>query len=156
MNEKQVYISLGSNLGKKKQNLEKALLLIQKKASLLTLSSFYETEPIGFTHQDSFLNIVAEIKTSLNPFQLLCFFQEIEKKMGRKKTFLWGPRIIDIDILFYENLVIHTPQLKIPHKKVFQRRFVLEPLWEINFKHPKLLYYLNQTWEQKCEKLCEN
>ena len=126
-----VYLSLGSNLGKKDENIERTLHLLSKKVQIVKRSSFYEAEPGGDTDQPCFLYRTAEGKTSLPPFELLAFTQGIEHKMKRVKTVLKGPRNIDIDILLYNDEIIHTPELVIPHPRILDRAFVLEPLCEI-------------------------
>ena len=129
-----VYLSLGSNLGDKKSNLEKAVSLISKKVGkIVRASSFYQSAPCGFESENDFLNAVILIETSFSPTELLAKTQEIERKMGRKtkSTKTYSDRIIDIDILFYDDLVIDTPELKIPHPLWKERDFVLIPLAEI-------------------------
>jgi len=134
------YIALGSNLGDKEKNIKKALSLIEKKYIILKTSSFYKTEPVGFLNQDWFLNCVVKIKTNLKPLKLLEFLKNIEKKLKRIKTFKNGPRIIDLDILFYEDKIISEKKLTIPHPEIHKRLFVLEPMCEIekDFVHPIL------------------
>ncbi|HZK38412.1 MAG TPA: 2-amino-4-hydroxy-6-hydroxymethyldihydropteridine diphosphokinase, partial [Clostridia bacterium] len=97
-----IYLSLGSNIGDTKSNLDRAVELLKEKVNILNISSYYETEPVGYKDQDWFLNIALEGETDLNPEALLKFTQSIENKMKRKKTIRFGPRIIDIDILLYE------------------------------------------------------
>lgn len=127
-----IYLSLGSNLGDRENNIEAALRLLQEKVRLVKRSSFYETEPVGFKDQPWFLNIAAECETDLSPLPLLQFTQGIEHQMKRVKTFVNGPRIIDIDILLYENENIKTEALTIPHPRMLERAFVLFPLYEIS------------------------
>ena len=133
------YLSIGSNLGDRKKNLSLALGLIKKYGSinLPKLSSFYETSPLG-PKQRKFLNAAVQIKTDLSAIQLLKKLQSIEKRMSRKKTIRWGPRIIDLDIIFYGKKKIRTKDLTIPHPRFHERRFVLEPLKDIapRFKPP--------------------
>jgi 2-amino-4-hydroxy-6-hydroxymethyldihydropteridine diphosphokinase len=135
-----VYIGLGSNVGNRLNNLKKAVALLkkEKKIKVIKLSSIYETEPVGVIGQNKFLNLVVKIKTELNPFDLLSKCKEIERKLKRKKLIKWGPRTIDLDILFFGNKIIRTKELTIPHKLLYKRRFVLEPLVEIspNLMHP--------------------
>ncbi len=129
------YLGLGSNLGNRLSYLEKAIEMIKKLplTQVKKISSIYETEPVGFKPQDYFLNCVVEISTDLSPHELLKKLQEIERLLGRnrEKEIRWGPRTIDIDILFYGDLKIDTQDLKIPHPQVFKREFVLKPLREI-------------------------
>ena len=132
-----VYLSLGSNLGNKKTNLEKAVSLISKEVGkVISVSSFYQSAPCGFESENDFLNAVILIETSLSPFELLAKTQEIEKKMGRKTktTETYSDRIIDIDILFYDDLIVNTPELKIPHPLWKERDFVKIPLAELSTK----------------------
>lgn len=135
-----VFISLGSNLGNREANLRDALFELGAKCSISNVSSIYETEPVGFSDQPMFLNIVAEVITRLKPMELLSFAQSIEKKLGREKGVRWGPRVIDIDIILYGNKVVKENDLIIPHERMHERRFVLVPLVEIapNALHPVL------------------
>lgn len=133
-----IYLSLGSNIGNRRKNIERAITELEKNDILLTrLSSFYETEPVG-PKQRNFYNVVGKFKTNLQPGDLLKTVKKIEQKLGRTKTYKWGPRIIDIDILFYAKQIITTKSLKIPHKEIRNRAFVLVPMKEIssNFVHP--------------------
>ncbi|NLI90645.1 MAG: 2-amino-4-hydroxy-6-hydroxymethyldihydropteridine diphosphokinase [Peptococcaceae bacterium] len=127
------YLSLGSNEGNKKDNLKNAINHLESnpEVKVVKVSSLYETEPWGGVEQDSYLNMAAEIETMLDPFHLLQICQEIETKMGRKRIVHWGPRIIDIDILLYENTRITTDTLILPHPYMEVREFVLAPLREI-------------------------
>ncbi len=146
-----VYLSLGSNIGDRKKNILKALeLLKQKNISIIKSSSFYETEPFGFKQQRWFYNIVVECRTNLSPFSLLNETQKIEKKIGKKKMSRWGPRKIDIDIIFYEDFVINTKKLIIPHPMMHLRNFVLVPMNEINpdFVHPIFKKQINQLLKE--------
>ncbi len=135
-----VFIALGSNLGNKKQNLEKAIKLISEKCKVVSTSSFIESKPMYFEKQPNFLNAVIQVETSLGAKELLFFLQGLEKKIGRKKRFKYGPREIDLDILFFNNEAINSGSLVVPHPKMNQREFVLQPLNEIapNFIHPIL------------------
>ena len=126
-----IYLSLGSNIGDTKSNLDRAVELLKEKVNILNISSYYETEPVGYKDQDWFLNIVLEGETDLNPRGLLKFTQSIENKMKRIKTIRFGPRIIDIDILLYEQIDLRTDDLIIPHPRMHERAFVLVPLYEI-------------------------
>lgn len=135
-----VYLSLGSNLGRRKRYITKAIALLNKNPlfKLERVSSFYETEPEGFKNQPGFINICLKAKTALLPQELLKFIKEIEEKLGRKKRRRWGPREIDIDILFYGKEIIKQRGLIIPHPRIETRFFVLKPLVEIspNLRHP--------------------
>ncbi|HET7290025.1 MAG TPA: 2-amino-4-hydroxy-6-hydroxymethyldihydropteridine diphosphokinase [Thermodesulfobacteriota bacterium] len=132
------FISLGSNLGDRVLNCKKALGEISGFAEIRGVSSVYETEPVGYDDQPYFINCAAEIETALPPLELLDRLREVEKGLGRTRSEAWGPRTIDIDIIFYDDLVIDTEELTIPHVSAHARRFVLEPLCEINpmFVHP--------------------
>ncbi|MCH2507254.1 MAG: 2-amino-4-hydroxy-6-hydroxymethyldihydropteridine diphosphokinase [Dehalococcoidia bacterium] len=135
-----VYLSIGSNLGFRYSNIRSAILEINKFASLFAISSVYSTKPAGFLAQPYFLNVVCSIKTTMEPLQLLGRIQALESYMGRVPMFKNGPRIIDIDILSYGEVLVDFPQLQIPHPRMHERNFVLTPLEEIepDFLHPLL------------------
>lgn len=135
-----VYLSLGSNLGDRARNLQNAVTSLAPQVQTQIKSSIYETEPWGYSDQPSFLNQVIKGDTSLEPFELLAFLKEIEVLLGRQETFRFGPRIIDLDILFYDDLILDTPTLTIPHPRIAERAFVLIPLAEIDpdLSHPGL------------------
>lgn len=139
----EAYISLGSNMGNKKENLEKAISeLSQVKETFVTKKSeIIETEPFGYKEQDDFLNACVGIKTLLPARELLKELLAIEKRMGRERKIKWGPRIIDLDIIFYGKEVIEEDDLIVPHPYMEYREFVLKPLEEIipNFVHPLLM-----------------
>lgn len=128
---KRVYLSLGSNIGDTKRNIEKALSLLGEKMEIRKISSYYETEPVGYADQDWFLNIAAEAYTDLEPYELLQVTQGIENEMKRVKTIRNGPRIIDIDILLYEGFASTDEILTVPHPRMKERAFVTVPLYEI-------------------------
>jgi 2-amino-4-hydroxy-6-hydroxymethyldihydropteridine diphosphokinase len=136
------YIGIGSNLGDKLQNYERAISEILKidRHRLITKSSLFKTQPIGYTAQDWFVNGVIKIETDLKPHDLLQALKTIESQLGRAKTFRWGPRTIDLDILFFDDIEIQTEELQIPHPSIQDRGFVLIPLVEIdrNLVHPTL------------------
>ncbi|MFC1953676.1 2-amino-4-hydroxy-6-hydroxymethyldihydropteridine diphosphokinase [Chloroflexota bacterium] len=140
MNSKQetVYLSLGSNMGNRQANLEKAIDLLLQRLRPGQISSVYETEPIGNPDQPRFLNLVCQVFTRLAPEELLMLAKGIELKMGRARGTFSAPRPIDIDILFYGDEVIETEELTIPHPRLNQRAFVLIPLVEIapDLVHP--------------------
>ncbi|MCE5286888.1 MAG: 2-amino-4-hydroxy-6-hydroxymethyldihydropteridine diphosphokinase [Pelosinus sp.] len=126
------YISLGSNMGDKEQNIREALKLLTSAAIKVTkVSALYTTKPVGYTEQDDFLNGCAEIKTLFTPNELLAFMLEIEHKLKRERIIKWGPRTIDLDIVLFEKAVIAEEDLMIPHPRMHERMFVLEPLCEI-------------------------
>ncbi len=129
------YISLGSNLGDRLANLHGAIRLLNSPATLVThVSRFYETVPIGATREPVplYINCVLRVETTLNPEGLLDFTQNLERKCGRKPTFRWGPRVMDADILLFDDFVIHTERLTIPHPRMMERAFALLPLAEID------------------------
>lgn len=126
-----IYLSLGSNLGDRLANLSNAIINLAPKVQSGAQSSIYETEPWGYSDQPAFLNQIVKAHTTLDPFELLAFVKEIEVSRGRQETFRFGPRLIDLDILFYDDLVLDTPKLTIPHPRITERAFVLIPLAEI-------------------------
>ena len=133
-----VYLGLGSNMGNRQANLEKALELLSQRLRVEKISTIYDTEPIGNTNQPRFLNLVCQIYTRLAPTELLALAKGIESKLGRIPGKSNAPRPIDIDILFYDDQVVETPELVIPHPKLTERAFVLVPLAEIapDLVHP--------------------
>lgn len=130
---KNAYIGLGTNLGERLENLKRAVGLINKEDALevKSVSSVYETKPIGGPEQGNFLNACALIKSELTPTKLLLKLLEIENIMGRVREERWGPRIIDLDLLVYENVIMNTPLLDLPHPRLIERDFVLIPLCDI-------------------------
>ncbi|MSV34828.1 MAG: 2-amino-4-hydroxy-6-hydroxymethyldihydropteridine diphosphokinase [Bryobacterales bacterium] len=137
---KTVYIALGSNLGDRVANLLQARERMQSSNLRLTrASSVYETEPRGLLDQPWFLNQVIEAETTLFPRQLLARLLKIEQEMGRQRLLPNGPRVIDLDILLFGNMVMHLPGLEVPHPRMAERRFVLEPLAELApaIRHPR-------------------
>jgi len=134
-----VYLGLGSNLGDRESNLAQALAMLVEKVRLEKYSSIYETEPVGYSEQPNFLNMVCSGSTDLDPLKLLAFVKEIEKDFGRVPSFPNAPRPIDIDILFYDDQIIRSESLTIPHSRIVERAFVLVPLSEIapELVHPE-------------------
>lgn len=135
------YLALGTNIGNKRRNMiTAAALLTERVGDVLALSGFYETEPWGFQSENTFLNAALQLETSLSPLGLLEATQQIEVEMGRtqKSNGTYHDRIIDIDILLYDDLILQTPELTLPHPLMQDRRFVMEPLLEIapNVVHP--------------------
>ncbi len=125
-------IAIGTNLGNKEENIKKATDLIKRRGIRIVKSAgIYRTKPYGYTNQPDFLNSALEIETTLSPEELLETLLSIEKEMGRVRKVHWGPRIIDLDIIFYDNLVINEKNLKIPHPDMQNRLFVLKPVSEI-------------------------
>lgn len=156
MTSKRAHLSLGSNLGERRENLERALALLDREGvHVLARSSIYETEPQDFAAQPWFLNLAVECETRLFPLQLITAVSHIEREMGRVRKLPRGPRLIDIDILLLGNIVMDTRRLTIPHPRMLDRRFVLEPLLEIapDLSHPitrrPLRDYLAQVKAQK-------
>ena len=154
-----VYLSLGTNMGDKKKNLLEAIEKIGKleNTKVTSQSTILETEPFGYTEQDMFLNACIEIKTLFTPQELLEKLLNIELEMGRVRTIKWGPRIIDIDILFFDDEIIQDKNLAVPHPWISERMFVLEPLCEIapNLIHPlerKPVATLKRILEKELEK----
>lgn len=138
--KKIAYLSLGSNQGNRRVNLETALEHLRELCEVIAVSSFYETEPMGMTRQEWFLNCAVALKTEQMPRHLLARLLGIEKAMGRCRLQLKGPRNIDIDIVLFGNSVVKTATLVIPHPAMHERRFVLAPLAEIapDARHPVL------------------
>jgi len=127
------YIGLGTNLGERRANLDRALSLLAASPGvrLLRAARVYETAPVGYTAQPRFLNTVAEVETDLSPADLLAVLQRIEAELGRVRTVRWGPRTIDLDLLLYDDLTLDDPALTIPHPRMAERAFVLVPLAEL-------------------------
>ena len=126
-----IYLSLGSNIGNRENNLKLALKELSEILRIKKISSIYETEPLLYQKQDNFLNIVVEVSYFDEAKSLLKNIKDIEKKMGRKATFRFGPRIIDIDIIFFNGQEINDESLTIPHKEWKNRLFVIAPLYEV-------------------------
>lgn len=148
------YIGLGTNIGNKRRNLiTAAALLAERAGDVLSISSFYETEPWGFESDNTFLNAALLLETELEPLQLLSLTQEIEKEMGRtqKSDGAYHDRIIDFDILLYDLCVINEAALVVPHPLMHKRQFVMEPLAEIA---PMLVHpVLNKTMLELAEEI---
>jgi len=126
-----IYLSLGSNIGNRENNLKLALKELSEILRIKKISSIYETEPLLYQKQDNFLNIIVEVSYFDEAESLLKNIKDIEKKMGRKATFRFGPRIIDIDIIFFNGQEINDESLTIPHKEWKNRLFVIAPLYEV-------------------------
>ncbi len=142
-----VYLVLGSNVGNRADNIQDAIEELKNRGlTILKKSSLYNTAPWGYIEQSDFLNMALKCSTNLCPYSLLKEIKDIEKKMGRKETIRYGPRIIDIDIIFYNNLILKSEQLTIPHPIMHKREFVLKPLCEIapDFIHPELKLSVKQ------------
>lgn len=147
-----VYLSLGSNLGDRGENLHHAIDEIEKRVGeIVAISAFYVTDPMGFTSENQFLNAACHLKTTLNPYELLAITQDIEVEMGRiikSSDKVYIDRIIDIDILLYDNEVVNTETLIIPHPNMNDRAFVILPLSEIAAQviHPVLNKTIKDIW----------
>jgi 2-amino-4-hydroxy-6-hydroxymethyldihydropteridine diphosphokinase len=136
---KRIYLSLGSNVGDRVSHIRKACeLLPAAGVEIRRVSALYRTEPVDFSPQRWFINCVAEAETDLMPLRLLKALQSVERQLGRRPGIPKGPRPIDIDILLYENVVVRSPALTIPHERLAERRFVLVPLGELaaRLRHP--------------------
>ena len=158
------FIGFGSNKGDRKKACSDAITALDAWSGcrVMKISSFYESEPWGYEEQGLFINCAVKIETGADAFTLLAFLQATEQRLGKEKEFLWGPRTIDLDLLFFNQDVIDAPGLKVPHPFLHQRRFVLEPLSEIepSWMHPvlkqpveKLLQQVSDT--KKIVKLAE-
>lgn len=134
------YLGLGSNIGDRLQNLQAAINALEPDVHPVECSPVYETPPWGFLDQPNFLNQVVKAETELSPGELLRYLKEIEKDLGRQDSFLNGPRKIDLDIIFFDDAVIESPPITIPHPRMDDRGFVLLPLADLapEFKHPVL------------------
>jgi 2-amino-4-hydroxy-6-hydroxymethyldihydropteridine diphosphokinase len=136
-----VYLGLGTNQGDRLANLQAARAALAPSVRLLQASPIYETEPWGFLDQPAFLNQALKTETGLPPVDLLAYLKDLEAQLGRRPNFRYGPRLIDIDILLYDNLVLSLPGLEIPHPRLAQRAFVLAPLADLA---PDLCYPGNE------------
>jgi 2-amino-4-hydroxy-6-hydroxymethyldihydropteridine diphosphokinase len=138
MSEHTVYLGLGTNLGDRAANLTAATAALAPAVTILARSPVYETPPWGVTDQPDFLNLVVRVGTSLEPLALLANLKHLESELGRIPSIRYGPRLIDLDILFYDDLVLNTPELTIPHPHLHERAFVLVPLADLaaEFVHP--------------------
>ena len=149
MNE--IYLQLGSNIGDRLDNLDQSIKIITERiGNVLEKSSVYESTPWGVENQRNFLNQVIFVKSNFDPYTILDLVLQIEKDMGRIRIEKWGERIIDIDILFIDDLIIESENLCIPHEFIAKRKFVLQPMCEIapGFIHPKLNKTISQLLEE--------
>jgi 2-amino-4-hydroxy-6-hydroxymethyldihydropteridine diphosphokinase len=149
------YIGIGSNIGDKVHQCEEAISEILKvdRHKLLAKSSLFKAKPIGYTSQDWFVNGVIKIETEMEPLDLFRVLRTIELKLGRTQTFRWGPRSIDLDILFFDDKEVRTQELQIPHPRLHERQFVLIPLVEIDrdLLHPILKKTIGKLLEETKE-----
>ncbi|HEY0673608.1 MAG TPA: 2-amino-4-hydroxy-6-hydroxymethyldihydropteridine diphosphokinase [Longimicrobiales bacterium] len=125
------FIGLGSNVGDRGANLRRAVMLLRRQMAVVAVSSIYESDPVGYTDQPRFWNMVVQVETDLSPRALLECLIGIEQEMGRERSFRNAPRNIDLDILLHDDVVMDEPGLNIPHPRIAQRAFVLKPLLEL-------------------------
>lgn len=145
------YLGLGSNLGDRERHLTEAIERIEAKGiAVRKRSSLYETEPWGLPGQPLFLNMALEVETELEPHALLAVLKAVEKELGREETYHWGPRVIDLDILLYNNMIVTEDALSIPHPLLQEREFVLRPLQEIapDVVHPLLKRSIRELFRE--------
>lgn len=135
-----IYLALGTNIGDRFANLGATLAALPSVVRVSAASPIYETEPWGYSEQPAFLNQVISAETQLEPLDLLAHLKRLEIELGRTPTFRYGPRLIDMDILFYDNILLSVPGLEIPHPRLPERPFVLVPLVDLapDFRHPRL------------------
>jgi 2-amino-4-hydroxy-6-hydroxymethyldihydropteridine diphosphokinase len=147
-----IFLGLGSNIGNRAENLKDAIKLLG--LPIVAKSSLYETEPVDYLNQPWFVNQVLQCETSFHPLKLLAECQKVENELGRTREISKGPRTIDIDLLFYNDEILKTPELTIPHPAIPQRRFVLIPLAEIapEFVHPELRLTIRELVERCTDK----
>lgn len=134
------YLGLGTNLGDRLHNLQEAVRLLPLQVRPVAFSPIYETPPWGYLDQPPFLNQVIQADTELSPLQLLAHLKDVETRMGRQANFRYGPRLIDLDILLYDELIFEAPNLTIPHPRLHERGFILVPLADLaaQYRHPGL------------------
>lgn len=132
-----VYLSIGTNIGDRKRNLQEAVRLLTETEGIevIKVSSIYETAPVGYVDQAAFLNIAVYVKTTKSADEMLATCQSIEQELGRVRLIRWGPRSIDLDILLYNQENIESKHLTVPHARMYERAFVLVPLMEIVSTH---------------------
>ncbi len=135
-----IYLAVGANIGDRQANLKSAVSALPPKVTVEAVSNVYETAPAYVLDQPTFLNIALKGRTDLSPEALLSYLKNIENKLGRQKTIRFGPRAIDLDIIFFDDLVFETPDLQIPHIRMHERDFVLRPLADVaeDVLHPTL------------------
>ena len=147
-----VYLALGSNLGDRLSNLKEAISSLSPQMDVKARSHIYETPPWGYENQSPFYNQVLKVRTYLKPEQLLKHLKRLEVALGRKASFQNGPRLIDMDILFYDDLVMNTPLITLPHPRLHERGFVLLPLMDIA---PDLIHSIRQKSVQEMIASCD-
>lgn len=140
------YLGIGTNIGNREENLKNALLSLNllPTTKVTAISCVYETEPVGYARQADFLNMAVEIETELTAQNIIGACLGIEAGLGRIRNIKNGPRIIDIDLLLYEDEIINTPSLVLPHPRMFEREFVIRPLLDIDFENP----LFNREWAE--------
>ena len=133
-----IYLALGTNLGDRRANLRNAIAALPPAVQVTAESPVYQTAPWGYADQPDFLNQVVQAATDFSPARLLTHLKNIETNLGRTPTFRYGPRVVDLDILFYDNLILNSPDLTIPHPRISARAFVLVPLADLapRLRHP--------------------
>ncbi|MDN5331777.1 MAG: dihydroneopterin aldolase / 2-amino-4-hydroxy-6-hydroxymethyldihydropteridine diphosphokinase [Tepidanaerobacteraceae bacterium] len=145
------FIALGSNLGDRQKNIAEAVeRMRQRGIKIVKMSSIIETEPYGYKDQDKFLNAACLVETELSPMELMDVLLDIEKEMGRERKIRWGPRNIDLDLIFYEDRVIREERLVVPHPDAHNRTFVMGPIAEIDpdFVHPVLKKKIGEIYRE--------
>lgn len=149
-----IFLSLGSNVWEKQTNINKTIKLLESEISNIKKSKIYKTKAFWEINQDDFLNMVLVWGTNLSPKKLLDFIKEVEQRIWRINTYRWWPRVIDIDILFYDEIILETQNLTIPHIWIIERDFVLKPLLDLNedFIHP----VNKKTIKKMFMELCKN
>lgn len=146
---KVAYLSIGTNIGEREQNLQDAVRMLRAHGAITVtaVSSIYETAAVGFTEQADFLNIALGLETTLTAQELLLVCQQIENDLGRVREFRWGPRIIDLDILLYNNETYNSESLIVPHPRMYERAFVLVPLIEIMVEKCDMLEDVQKAYQ---------
>lgn len=149
-NEQIAYIALGSNMGDREQWLLAAIKALDANTEITVtaVSSIYETDPVGYTDQDAFLNMAVQVKTTLSPEQLLLQQLAIEQQLGRVRDIRWGPRTIDLDLLMYHNINLETELLILPHPRMMERAFVLVPLHDVLAAEHELYHQIKPVVEE--------
>ena len=156
------YLGLGTNIGDREGYLRQACEILQKhtQINILKISKVYETKAWGYTEQDDFFNICVEIETTLSPLELLEVCHLIEEKLNRVRVIRWGPRTIDVDILFFNNIISEDESLTLPHPRIKERAFVLIPLMDLNesliINDKPISYYLSKLSKEEREEVKES
>jgi len=154
MKKIKIFLGLGSNVGNKINNIQKAIIFLLEKIQDIQIAKFYETKAVGYENQENFINTAIKGYTDLDIQSLFEFTKEVEKKVGRIFRFKWGPREIDIDILFYDNVIYKDSNIEIPHPRIVERDFVLKPLLDLepDFIHPVVKKSIKQLYEELRDK----